>query len=124
MVDVVVDASALGALLFGEPEAEAVAAQLAGKVLAAPTLLDFELANICVIKLRRFPRRRDALLSGYALRSTLMIDRIEVDHAAVIDLAEKAQLTAYDASYLWLARELDAALVTLDKALARALASI
>jgi uncharacterized protein with PIN domain len=39
----VVDASALAALLFGEPEAE----RLGNARLAAPALLGFELANVC-----------------------------------------------------------------------------
>jgi uncharacterized protein with PIN domain len=45
----VVDASALAALLFGEPEGEAVAAQLDGARLVAPCLLGFELANVCAL---------------------------------------------------------------------------
>jgi predicted nucleic acid-binding protein len=39
-------------------------------------------------------------------------------------LAEHFGLTTYDASYLWLARELDAELVTLDRQLAHAAAML
>jgi hypothetical protein len=42
----VVDASALAALLFAEPAAEAIAGGLEGARLAAPSLLDVELANV------------------------------------------------------------------------------
>jgi uncharacterized protein with PIN domain len=49
----VVDASALGALLFGEPEAEAVAGRLGDARLVAPPLLGFELTNVCLMKSRR-----------------------------------------------------------------------
>jgi hypothetical protein len=45
----VVDASALAALLFGEPEAEDVVRRLDGARLGAPGLLVFELANVCVV---------------------------------------------------------------------------
>lgn len=41
----IVDASALGALVFGEPEAEAIVAQLSSSKLAAPRLLWFELSE-------------------------------------------------------------------------------
>ena len=51
----VVDASAFAALLFGEKEAEAVAASLGDARLAAPALLSFELANVCLSKMRRHP---------------------------------------------------------------------
>ena len=51
----VIDASALAALLFGEPEAEAVVERLGDARLVAPSLLGFELANVCLIKCRRHP---------------------------------------------------------------------
>jgi len=51
----VVDASALAALLFGEPEAEKVASRLEKSRLVAPALLGFEIASVCLKKLRRDP---------------------------------------------------------------------
>jgi len=44
---IVVDASALGAVLFGEPEAPQVAEQLGDSALVTPTLFSYEIANIC-----------------------------------------------------------------------------
>jgi predicted nucleic acid-binding protein len=116
----VVDASALAAVLFGEDLADAVAASLSGAELVAPHLLDFELANICLTKIRRAPELRESMITGYRLHQTMGIQRMEVDHAQVLALAEHTALTAYDASYLWLARELGCELVTLDRQLARA----
>ena len=63
----VVDASALCALLFGEPQAEAVANTLSGARLAAPALLPFEVTNIAVNKIKRHPDLRAALLTASAL---------------------------------------------------------
>jgi predicted nucleic acid-binding protein len=116
----VVDASALAALLFAEPEAEAIAERLEGARLAAPSLLDFELANVCLIKMRRQPSQREALRAAFRLAHRLRVETVAVDHAATLDLAEATGLTAYDASYLWLARALGAELVTLDRKLAAA----
>jgi predicted nucleic acid-binding protein len=48
------------------------------------------------------------------------ISQTEVNLAEVLILAEQTGLTSYDASYLWLARRLNAELVTLDKQLAKA----
>lgn len=117
----VVDASALAALLFGEPEAEAVAALIDELQLVAPSLLAFELANVCLVKCRRHPEQRDALVAAFHLREQLGVEEIAVDHACVLDLALATGLTAYDASYLWLARQLGAEMITLDKELARAI---
>jgi predicted nucleic acid-binding protein len=116
----IVDASALAALVFGEPEAEAIATILEGARLAAPSLLDFELANVCLTKMRRHPEQREALRTAFHLAGRLAVETVAVDHAAALDLAEATGLTAYDASYLWLARAVGGELVTLDRKLAAA----
>jgi len=116
----VVDASALAAVVFNEPTIMAVAN---GFDLVAPRLLAFELANVCLVKLRRSPAQRDALPAAYRLRHRLPFETMDVDHAAVLDLAPRTGLTAYDASYLLLARSLSVELVTLDRRLAVAAAT-
>ena len=117
----VVDASALAALLFGEPDAVRVAGRLGTSRLVAPALLDFELANICLTKLRRNVAQRDAILRGFGLRQRIAIEIVAVDHGEVVATAEATGLTAYDASYFWLARRLGAGLLTLDRPLAAAM---
>ena len=115
----VVDASALAALLFGEPEAEAVAGELGDARLVAPVLLGFELANLCLTKARRRPEQRPALTAAFQLRDRLAVEEVAVDHDGILELAATTGLTAYEASYLWLAQQLGAELVTLDKQLAK-----
>ena len=110
----VVDASALGALVFGEPEADAVAARLGSGTLAAPVLIRFELANICLKKIRAHPSLEKKLLEAHDLGTRIAIQLTDVDHNEVIQLARKSGLSAYDASYLWLALRLNAELITLD----------
>lgn len=119
----VVDASALGAILFGEPEADEVADRLGDGVLIAPALLRFELANICWKKIRRHPEKREALVAGHTLLEQMEIHEVEVRFGEVLELAESEGITAYDASYFWLAGVLDLGLVTLDRALAGAAAN-
>ena len=116
----VVDASAIGALLFGEPEGPNIAGRLSGSRLAAPELLFFEVASVCLKKLKRYPDRRQSILKAFEMLRRLTIASVEVDHAEVVLLAERNGLTAYDASYLWLARRLEAELVTLDQRLEEA----
>lgn len=116
----VVDASALAALLFGEPEAEQIADRIGSNRLVAPALLDFELGNVCLTKIRRYPAQRDKLLRALGLRDRMAIELVAVDHREVVPLAEATGLTAYDASYLWLARRLRVGLITLDRKLATA----
>ena len=55
-----------------------------------------------------------------SLRARLGVEELSVDYNAVLDLAATTGLTAYDASYLWLAQQIGAELLTLDKQLANA----
>jgi predicted nucleic acid-binding protein len=116
----ILDASAAAALLFGEPEAGAIVESIAGARLVAPVLFSFELANVCLLKMRRHPERRAELLEAFGLRRRLAVEELPVDHDAALSIADATGLTSYDASYLWLARQMGAELVTLDKQLAGA----
>jgi predicted nucleic acid-binding protein len=113
----VVDASALGALVFGEPEAEKIAHQLTGYLLMGPHLLWYELASIGLKKIRTHPEQSGPIRKAFQLASSLPIETVEVEHSEVIELAREADLTTYDASYLWLARKMKGTLFTLDRKL-------
>lgn len=117
---VVADASALAAVLFAEAEASSVSARLHGLELVAVSLLPYELANAAVRKVRR--GEMTAADAGDALTAleALAVGLQAIDAAAVYELALSTGLTAYDASYLWLARQLKADLVTLDTKLEKA----
>jgi predicted nucleic acid-binding protein len=116
----IVDASALGALVFGEPKAEEIAKALGDSPLAAPALIWFELAGICLRKIKAHPARRDQILGAFLMAGKLAIEIVEVDHWAVVNLADETGLTTYDASYLWLAGHLKGELITLDGKMQRA----
>lgn len=116
----VVDASALGALVFGEPKAENVAKLLSDGPIVAPALVWFDLASICLKKLKAYHNQKEAILKAFDYASRLAIEIVEVDHFAVIELAVDKGITTYDASYLWLARQLKAELVTLDEKMRKA----
>lgn len=113
----VVDASAIIAILFDESTREATAARIAGHALAAPSLLPFEVASACLKKMRQFPSARLALMEAFRALPGWAIAYHEVDLAQAIRLGEQTGLAVYDAAYLWLARELGAELVTLDETL-------
>ncbi|HZZ87881.1 MAG TPA: type II toxin-antitoxin system VapC family toxin [Caulobacteraceae bacterium] len=113
-----IDASALAAMLFGEPEAMSIARSVEDSRLLAPLLLDFELANVCWKKCRRSVEQRPLFLAAYALRRAIAIELTAVDHDEALALALQTDLTVYDASYLWLSRKLGVELVTLDAKLA------
>lgn len=105
-------------MVFGEPAAAEVAARLAGVRLVAPQLIEFELANVCFVKAKRSPEQQADVLAAFRNRDLIKIERLLVDYDGVLAIALSSSLSAYDASYLWLARFMDAELVTLDRRLA------
>jgi predicted nucleic acid-binding protein len=116
---IVVDASAIGAIAFGEPEGPTLAAYLDGETLLAPALIDFELASVALKKARAHPEAGAKVNLALQAALTLPISRVGVPGQEALALAAATGLTTYDASYLWLARSRDAELVTLDAALQR-----
>jgi predicted nucleic acid-binding protein len=115
----VVDASAVGAMLFEEPEASTIRAHIRGETVLAPQLIDYELANICWRRVRRQPETQLETLAMLAAVASVSMTRVVVPPAEAATLAIRTGLSAYDAAYLWLAMAQDAELVTLDRRLSR-----
>jgi predicted nucleic acid-binding protein len=119
IVATVVDASAGAAVLFDEPEAAPVVAGVSGR-LVAPGLLRYEIANVCITKLIRYPARAGEIDARYRLLERLAIDYVEPEWQHLPALAKRWAVSAYDAAYLQLALTLEAPLITLDARLAAA----
>ncbi len=116
----VVDASLVAASAFGEAVSEQADGQMRGRSLCAPAIIDYEIANVALTKIRA---RR--VSSGDAARilatyEELEIERFVVDVPATVRVGEAFGLSAYDAAYLWVAGRLRAPLATFDARLAAA----
>lgn len=118
----VVDTSTIAAVLFGEPSGPDAAIRIEGHELVAPTLFSYELTSVCLKKIRREPDKRDIYTAAFAARTRFQVRQVAVDIDRVLMLARDLGLSAYDASYLWLALHMNAELVTFDKKLAGAAA--
>lgn len=88
----VVDASVLGALLFGEPRAEEAFSLLKGCDLHAPPLLAYELTSIARKKALKHPELLEKIRASLEVGLALDIHWTEVDHLAVLKLALKEGL--------------------------------
>ena len=116
----VVDASVLAAWCFREPRASEALGLLRGSDLYAPYLLAYELTSIARRKATTYSDGLNVVGDALQTALALPIHWSEVDHLTVLQLAMDANLTAYDASYLYLARALGAPLATFDQRLKRA----
>jgi len=116
---VVVDASYVLNFLFPD---ENSTDEIPGKMFA-PQLLDYEIANAlrsAVLHKRISQRLAITLFAEY---HTFHIIKKTVNFHKVLQLSIKRQISTYDASYLVLADELDAQLLTFDKQLSQMMAS-
>lgn len=116
----VADASVLAASVFKEQGREEARALLHGRALHAPYLLDFEIANVSLKKLTRDRIARETVAAALRAYGKLAIERHGVDAEAMLSIAERYELTAYDAAYLCVAERLGAPLATLDSKLGEA----
>ena len=117
MPDKVIDASALAAIAFAEPGADAVIDQIDGHRLHAPSLVVFELMNVAWKRAKKQPAATALFLEALELLDGLGLRFRGINQEQVVTLGLTTGLTAYDASYLWLARALRMPLVTLDRKL-------
>jgi predicted nucleic acid-binding protein len=113
----VVDCSCLAGFVFGENWKEQARQQLDGRTLHAPHLLHAEIANVAVKKLRHGETHAS---DGLAAAAAMEIELHPIDAPAVEAIAVHYKLSAYDASYLWLAADLKCPLATFDDKLAAA----
>ncbi len=119
MPDKVVDASILAAIAFEEPRAAEGEKLIEGAALFAPSLLPYELCSAA--RKRAFARPAETRSIAAALDTALAANVVLlwVPPAQLLQLALASGLTAYDAAYLWVARERNCELVTFDERLAR-----
>jgi predicted nucleic acid-binding protein len=117
----VVDASVMVAVLLRTPGSERLQPRLARpKRLCAPALLDVEVAQV----LRRYAARGElsAERGTAAIELLLAFPIVRHDHEPLLSRVWqlRANLTAYDATYVALAEALRAPLLTPDERLAKA----
>lgn len=113
----VIDTSALLAVLLEEPERPALIAATAGAVLVAPGSLPWEVGNALVAAVRRrrlTPSEADRAWVAY---EAVPLRLAEVDTRRAIAAGLSLGLYAYDAYMLELARQRGLPLLTLDQRL-------
>ena len=121
----VVDASALIAIIRGEPAGKVALEHVerhrsAGGEIVAPDLFLLELANVLI---RRYRVPVSEVVDAIRAVDDLGITTIRLDRPQLLltmDLAARHGLSAYDAGYLALAELEQAALLTVDHRLAAA----
>jgi predicted nucleic acid-binding protein len=112
--NIVVDTSAILAVLLDEPEKEAVVEKTMGAVLSAPASLRWEVGNAATagVKRRRLTvERAQQLMTDF---ESVTIRELVVDIKSAVDLGLELGIYAYDAYILEAARASGYPLLALD----------
>jgi predicted nucleic acid-binding protein len=119
-MDIVVDTSALLAVIVGEPERERIIAHTAGHVLIGPEAIPWEVGNAFSAMMKQHRLSLDETHKGLVVFQSIPIRYVKVDLANALTMASQEGMYAYDAYFLDCAARHAAPLLTLDRGLMRA----
>jgi predicted nucleic acid-binding protein len=119
-MDIVIDTSALLAVIVAEPERDRIIGLTSGHTLIGPGSIPWEIGNAfsAMIKQRRLGLTEAQ--QGLEIFHTIPLRLVSVDLNNAISIANQIKLYAYDAYFLDCAVRHSAPLLTLDHGLERA----
>ena len=119
-MQVVIDPSAVLAVLLHEPERASLIESTRQAVLIAPASLPWEIGNALIAGLRRKRLRLADVKAAWRSFEEIPMRLVDVDMGRALEVAAEHRLYAYDAYVLEAALSRRLPLLTLDSALARA----
>jgi len=123
-MDIVIDASAILAVIIDEPERDRVVEITTGHNLVGPGSIPWEIGNAFSSMLKQDRLSPKQATRGLAIFQSVPIRYLAVDLANAVSIAHANNLYAYDAYYLDCASRHAAPLLTLDRPLQRAAGKI
>ena len=116
-MDVVVDASAIIAVIVNEPSKSDIIQATQGASLIAPASIHWEIANAFSAMFKRSRLSLEEAIKAVVIFKQIPIRFVEVELEESLRLANQLNIYAYDAYLLRCAQKQKAPLLSLDKAL-------
>ncbi len=116
-MDIVIDTSALIAVLVGEPERTRIINLTIGKALIGPGSIPWEVGNAFSAMFKQNRLSLDEARKGFAIFEGIPLRLIKPDYVNVLELSRRTGMYAYDAYMLDCALRHKASLLTLDRKL-------
>ena len=116
-MEIVIDTSALIAVIVGEPEREKIIEITAGNILIGPGSIPWEIGNAFSAMFKQKRLTREEAEKGLSIFNRIPIRYIDSDFVKVLKLCKQANIYAYDAYFLDCAIRRKAPLLTLDRKL-------
>jgi len=116
-MDVVIDTSALIAVIVGEPERNRIVEFTTGNTLIGPGSIPWEIGNAFSAMFRRNRLTLDEAMKGLDIFDSIPLRFIKTDFVNALKISKQANMYAYDTYFLDCAIRHKAPLLTLDRKL-------
>ncbi len=116
-MDIVIDTSAIVAVIFNEPERKAIIKKTTGQTLIGPGSISWEIGNAFSAMFRQGRLALEEALRGLQIFEQIPLRYISTDFSNTLTIAKQAKIYAYDAYFLDCAIRYNTPLLTLDKQL-------
>jgi predicted nucleic acid-binding protein len=118
-MEVILDASAIMAVIIKEPERELIIQLTKGTVIVSPNMVSYEIANGLTKMIKKKVIEKERMINAYNYFEKIPIKTIEVNVKKALEIAWEYKIYAYDACYLESASRLKLPLLTFDGTMTR-----
>jgi predicted nucleic acid-binding protein len=119
-MDIVIDTSALIAVIVGEPERKRIVEFTTGNTLVGPGCIPWEIGNAFSAMFKQDRLTLNEAKKGLAIFESIPLRYVEPDFVNALKISKQGKLYAYDAYFLDCAIRHKAPLLTLDRRLIKA----
>ncbi|MCD6534639.1 MAG: type II toxin-antitoxin system VapC family toxin [Deltaproteobacteria bacterium] len=123
-MDIVIDTSALIAVIVAEPERNRIVELTTNNTLIGPGSISWEIGNAFSAMFKRKRLSLDEARKGLSIFASIPLRYIEPDFVKAVTISEQTNLYAYDAYFIDCAIRQKAPLLTLDRKLKIAAGSL
>ncbi len=116
-MDIVIDTSALIAVIVDEPERDKIIEFTTGNTLIGPGSIPWEIGNAFSAMLKQDRLTLDEAQKGLSIFDTIPLRYVEINFSNALRLSKAINMYAYDAYFLDCAIRFKSPLLTIDKKL-------
>ena len=113
-MDMILDASAIMAVIVKEPERDLVIQLTQDAVIFSPDMVSYEIANGLTKMMKKKIIEKERMVNAFNYFAQIPIKTIQVDFQKALEIAWDYKIYAYDACYLESAKRLSLPLLTFD----------
>ena len=116
-MDILLDASAVMAIILNEPNRGKVVSLTENAILLSPEVISYEIGNALTNLMHKQKITEEELFEAFRNFTSIPIRNIKVDIEKALKIACKYKIHAYDAYYLETAGRLKLPLITFDRSM-------